>query len=82
MIESDGHSDYSPTLRSAQVYLILECYDGAPTSSASVFSLRFFPVNEFKVTFVDIFVQGYRPGAIAAFGFSPHAAAHLRPGII
>jgi crotonobetainyl-CoA:carnitine CoA-transferase CaiB-like acyl-CoA transferase len=30
----------------------------------------------------DIFVQGYRPGAIAQYGFSPEAAARLRPGIV
>jgi crotonobetainyl-CoA:carnitine CoA-transferase CaiB-like acyl-CoA transferase len=30
----------------------------------------------------DIFVQGYRPGAIAALGFSPEEAAALRPGIV
>jgi crotonobetainyl-CoA:carnitine CoA-transferase CaiB-like acyl-CoA transferase len=30
----------------------------------------------------DVFVQGYRPGAIAGFGFGPHEAARLRPGII
>ncbi|HET6183064.1 MAG TPA: CoA transferase [Acetobacteraceae bacterium] len=30
----------------------------------------------------DIFLQGYRPGAIAALGFGPEAAAALRPGII
>jgi crotonobetainyl-CoA:carnitine CoA-transferase CaiB-like acyl-CoA transferase len=30
----------------------------------------------------DIFVQGYRPGAIAAHGFDPHEAASLRPGIV
>jgi crotonobetainyl-CoA:carnitine CoA-transferase CaiB-like acyl-CoA transferase len=30
----------------------------------------------------DIFVQGYRPGAIAAFGFGPQDAARIRPGII
>jgi len=30
----------------------------------------------------DIFVQGYRPGAIAARGFSPQQAARIRPGII
>jgi crotonobetainyl-CoA:carnitine CoA-transferase CaiB-like acyl-CoA transferase len=30
----------------------------------------------------DVFVQGYRPGAIAAHGFSPHEAARIRPGII
>jgi crotonobetainyl-CoA:carnitine CoA-transferase CaiB-like acyl-CoA transferase len=30
----------------------------------------------------DIFVQGYRPGAIAAFGFSPQEVAKLRPGIV
>lgn len=30
----------------------------------------------------DIFVQGYRPGAIAARGFSPEAVAALRPGIV
>jgi crotonobetainyl-CoA:carnitine CoA-transferase CaiB-like acyl-CoA transferase len=30
----------------------------------------------------DIFVQGYRPGAIAAHGFGPQDAARLRPGII
>jgi crotonobetainyl-CoA:carnitine CoA-transferase CaiB-like acyl-CoA transferase len=29
-----------------------------------------------------IFVQGYRPGALAALGFSPEACAELRPGIV
>jgi crotonobetainyl-CoA:carnitine CoA-transferase CaiB-like acyl-CoA transferase len=31
---------------------------------------------------VDIFVQGYRPGAIADFGFGPGQAAKIRPGLI
>jgi crotonobetainyl-CoA:carnitine CoA-transferase CaiB-like acyl-CoA transferase len=30
----------------------------------------------------DIVVQGYRPGAIAGFGFGPEEAAQIRPGII
>jgi crotonobetainyl-CoA:carnitine CoA-transferase CaiB-like acyl-CoA transferase len=30
----------------------------------------------------DIFLQGYRPGAIAGRGFSPQEAAAIRPGII
>jgi crotonobetainyl-CoA:carnitine CoA-transferase CaiB-like acyl-CoA transferase len=30
----------------------------------------------------DIFVQGYRPGAIAQYGFSPPEAARIRPGIV
>src|SRR6202034_3881183 len=30
----------------------------------------------------DVFVQGYRPGAIAAHGFSPQHVAWLRPGIV
>ncbi len=30
----------------------------------------------------DIFVQGYRPGAIAGLGFGPDGAARLRPGIV
>jgi crotonobetainyl-CoA:carnitine CoA-transferase CaiB-like acyl-CoA transferase len=30
----------------------------------------------------DVFVQGYRPGAIAAFGFGPQDVARLRPGIV
>lgn len=30
----------------------------------------------------DIFVQGYRPGAIAGNGFSPQELARLRPGIV
>ena len=30
----------------------------------------------------DIFLQGYRPGAIAGHGFSPEALAALRPGIV
>ena len=29
-----------------------------------------------------VFVQGYRPGAIAALGFSPEAIAQARPGIV
>jgi crotonobetainyl-CoA:carnitine CoA-transferase CaiB-like acyl-CoA transferase len=30
----------------------------------------------------DVFVQGYRPGAMAAHGFSPNEAARIRPGIV
>jgi crotonobetainyl-CoA:carnitine CoA-transferase CaiB-like acyl-CoA transferase len=30
----------------------------------------------------DVFVQAYRPGGIAARGFSPEDAARLRPGIV
>jgi crotonobetainyl-CoA:carnitine CoA-transferase CaiB-like acyl-CoA transferase len=30
----------------------------------------------------DIFIQGYRPGAIAQYGFAPEDAARLRPGIV
>ena len=30
----------------------------------------------------DVFVQGYRPGAIAAFGFGPKDIARIRPGIV
>ncbi len=30
----------------------------------------------------DIFSQGYRPGALAALGFSPEAAARINPGIV
>jgi hypothetical protein len=30
----------------------------------------------------DVFVQGYRPGAIASRGFSPQEAARMRPGIV
>jgi crotonobetainyl-CoA:carnitine CoA-transferase CaiB-like acyl-CoA transferase len=34
------------------------------------------------LTEADIFVQGYRPGAIAGLGFGPQDAAAIRPGII
>jgi crotonobetainyl-CoA:carnitine CoA-transferase CaiB-like acyl-CoA transferase len=30
----------------------------------------------------DIFVQGYRPGAIAALGFGPEEATSIRPGLV
>jgi len=30
----------------------------------------------------DMFVQGYRPGAVASLGFGPEALARLRPGIV
>ena len=30
----------------------------------------------------DIFIQGYRPGAIAQYGFSAEAAARMMPGIV
>jgi crotonobetainyl-CoA:carnitine CoA-transferase CaiB-like acyl-CoA transferase len=30
----------------------------------------------------DIFIQGYRPGAIAQYGFSAEDAARIRPGIV
>jgi crotonobetainyl-CoA:carnitine CoA-transferase CaiB-like acyl-CoA transferase len=29
-----------------------------------------------------VFVQGYRPGGLAALGFSPEACAEMRPGIV
>jgi crotonobetainyl-CoA:carnitine CoA-transferase CaiB-like acyl-CoA transferase len=29
-----------------------------------------------------VFVQGYRPGALAALGYGPHALARQRPGIV
>jgi crotonobetainyl-CoA:carnitine CoA-transferase CaiB-like acyl-CoA transferase len=34
------------------------------------------------VKHADVFVQSYRPGALAARGFSPEALAKLRPGIV
>ena len=30
----------------------------------------------------DVFVQGYRPGGIARFGFGPEDVARLRPGVV
>src|SRR5204862_999052 len=30
----------------------------------------------------DVFVQGYRPGALQALGFGPEDVARLRPGIV
>ena len=30
----------------------------------------------------NVFIQGYRPGALASFGFGPEAVAALRPGIV
>jgi crotonobetainyl-CoA:carnitine CoA-transferase CaiB-like acyl-CoA transferase len=30
----------------------------------------------------DVFLQGYRPGALASLGFGPEALAALRPGIV
>lgn len=30
----------------------------------------------------DVFIQGYRPGGLAALGFGPEQAARLRPGIV
>lgn len=30
----------------------------------------------------DVFLQGYRPGALASLGFGPQALAELRPGIV
>ena len=30
----------------------------------------------------DVFIQGYRPGAVAAHGFGPEEVARLRPGIV
>jgi crotonobetainyl-CoA:carnitine CoA-transferase CaiB-like acyl-CoA transferase len=30
----------------------------------------------------DVFLQGYRPGAVAGHGFAPEALAALRPGIV
>ena len=30
----------------------------------------------------DVFVQGYRPGALAALGFAPEDVARIRPGIV
>ncbi|MEJ0020847.1 MAG: CoA transferase [Acetobacteraceae bacterium] len=39
-------------------------------------------VLEELVRGADIFVQGYRPGAIARHGFAPEDTARLRPGIV
>jgi crotonobetainyl-CoA:carnitine CoA-transferase CaiB-like acyl-CoA transferase len=30
----------------------------------------------------NVFVQGYRPGALCALGFGPEDVAHIRPGIV
>lgn len=30
----------------------------------------------------EVFVQGYRPGALAALGYAPDAVARLRPGVV
>ena len=30
----------------------------------------------------DVFTQGYRPGTLAARGFSPEKVGELRPGIV
>ncbi len=37
---------------------------------------------EAQVRSADVFVQGYRPGAMDANGFSPERLADLRPGIV
>ncbi len=37
---------------------------------------------EARVQNADVFVQGYRPGAMDANGFSPERLAELRPGIV
>ncbi|MGI9478549.1 MAG: CoA transferase [Hyphomicrobiaceae bacterium] len=37
---------------------------------------------EARVRDADVFVQGYRPGAMDANGFSPERLAELRPGIV
>jgi crotonobetainyl-CoA:carnitine CoA-transferase CaiB-like acyl-CoA transferase len=34
------------------------------------------------VSGADVFTQGYRPGALAAFGLSPEELAAIRPGIV
>ncbi len=34
------------------------------------------------VSDADVFLQGYRPGAIAGLGFTPEALAALKPGIV
>jgi hypothetical protein len=39
-------------------------------------------VLENLVRDADVFVQSYRPGALAARGFSPEALVQLRPGIV
>jgi crotonobetainyl-CoA:carnitine CoA-transferase CaiB-like acyl-CoA transferase len=40
------------------------------------------PILQNLVKHADVFVQSYRPGALAARGFSPEALAKLRPGIV
>ena len=37
---------------------------------------------EARIQNADVFVQGYRPGAMDANGFSPERLAELRPGIV
>lgn len=45
----------------------------SPTDSVRLSSL---------ISGADVFIQGYRPGALARLGFSPEDVAALRPGII
>src|SRR5262245_46545826 len=59
--------------------------DTGPGKLSTYIDLRQTSGRETLVSLVrgaDIFVQGYRPGAIAAFGFGPHDVARIRPGIV
>jgi hypothetical protein len=63
----DAIADTSRGKRSAQLDL---------REAAGVESLRAL------VRGADVFLQGYRPGALAARGFAPEQLARLRPGIV
>jgi crotonobetainyl-CoA:carnitine CoA-transferase CaiB-like acyl-CoA transferase len=41
-----------------------------------------FSILQELVRGAEVFVQSYRPGALAGRGFSPHAVSEIRPGIV
>jgi hypothetical protein len=74
-----------PQARAVQTQLLIQIErigDAPPEPFRSSSNQAEIPVLKNLVRQADVFVQSYRPGTLAARGFSPEALAELRPGIV
>jgi crotonobetainyl-CoA:carnitine CoA-transferase CaiB-like acyl-CoA transferase len=62
--------------------LVIDCGRGKLTTFIDLRDARGRETLAGLLREADVFVQGYRPGALAALGFGPDDAARLRPGIV
>jgi crotonobetainyl-CoA:carnitine CoA-transferase CaiB-like acyl-CoA transferase len=62
--------------------LVIDCGRGKLTTFIDLGDARGRETLAGLLREADVFVQAYRPGALAALGFGPDDAARLRPGIV